>query len=203
VAQHPTPHDDGTKPWPERAPRTLEQIADGAGELRGHVEREAFVAGLIDSGEWELGGQALRNELAKAWGLADRTVREYATRARFAALATPATRRALEARLLASLERAEEHAYGDEYPAAASRAATAAVVEQTRLLGLGSRSPGAGGSEPDDGAPAGGWRPVAHVRCGGCGAGTSADDGPPAFCAKCGKPLEAPAAPETTTGEAT
>lgn len=206
LPQHPTPHDDGTKPWPRGAWRTVEQIADGVDELPGKPARVSFVVGLLENGELAAHGKKLVEALAEAWGVQASTVWQYTREAEIAGALNPKTRSAVAARLMRQVEgaarlarRAAEKAESDEKPAAAAGAMVAAgglllsaVNQKARMLGLdGPAAAPPLDLEDDDPATV----PLSGISCGPCGR-VSYGDPAPRFCAHCGAPLETPAPTE-------
>lgn len=140
--------DDGTLPRPT-GPREIADIVDGVEELRGALERAAFIAGLIDSGEFDAHGGSLVLALANAWGITTRAVRGYVQQARVSVSLNPQTRASVVASLVAELEairlRATRHrAYGS---------AVSAVMGKAKLFGLAGADDG-GRRQDGQAAPA-------------------------------------------------
>jgi hypothetical protein len=182
--------DDGTRPRPP-GPRDIPAIVEGVDELRGRGERVAFVAGLLDSGEWEMHGAALVLNLATAWGLKQATVREYAQEIRASMALNPATRAGVVASLARELDTIRKKAVKAE----AYGPAVNAVMGKARVFGIVASGAAQAPRDATEGDGASGMRPVATVRCPACGVGTAADDGAPKHCGGCGKPLPPPTQP--------
>jgi hypothetical protein len=123
--------DDGTLPRPD-GPREAVDIVKGADELRGRVERLAFVAGLLESGEWEYHGAALVLLLATEWRLRPWQVRRFEQEALAALALNPQTRAALVGVLAAELDGLRRSAKRN----GAFGPAVNAVMGKAKLFGL-------------------------------------------------------------------